>query len=106
MLKGQIDGRNNSWAIRWYASAFLANKLTLYPGQSLVNNIGFDGSGTHSDNKSDKTFATPLSNKDIILKFLTTEESQIGRKAFIKFFRSLKLSILRRAFNKIIRTIK
>ena len=43
----QIAGKNNSWAIRWYASAFLANKLTLYPGQSLVSNIGGDGSGTN-----------------------------------------------------------
>ena len=40
MLEGQIAGSNNSWAIRWYASAFLAGKLTLYPGRSLVQNIG------------------------------------------------------------------
>ena len=47
MLEGQIAGSNNSWAIRWYASAFLAGKLTLYPGRSLVQNIGNDDSGTH-----------------------------------------------------------
>jgi hypothetical protein len=47
MLKKQIRGLNNSWAIRWYASAFLADKLTLYPGRSLVKNIGNDSSGTH-----------------------------------------------------------
>ena len=47
MLKKQIEGKNNSWAIRWYASAFLKNKYTLYPGKSLVLNIGNDGSGTH-----------------------------------------------------------
>ncbi len=33
MLKDQISGKNNSWAVRWYASAFLAGKLTLYPGE-------------------------------------------------------------------------
>jgi hypothetical protein len=48
MLKDQAAGTIDSWAVRWYASAFLANKLTLYPGQSLVENIGQDGSGTHS----------------------------------------------------------
>ena len=48
MLKRQSMGLNNSWAIRWYASAFLANKLTLYPGKSLIKNIGNDLSGTHS----------------------------------------------------------
>ena len=47
MLKDQIEGKNSSWAVRWYASALLADKLTLYPGQSLVSNIGSDGSGTH-----------------------------------------------------------
>ncbi|EDM37242.1 sugar transferase [Pedobacter sp. BAL39] len=41
-------GRNNSWAIRWYASIFLKGGLTLNPAHSLVNNIGHDGSGIHS----------------------------------------------------------
>lgn len=48
MLKKQIQGKNDSWAIRWYASAFLKDKLTLYPSRSLVKNIGNDNSGTHS----------------------------------------------------------
>ena len=47
MLSNQIKGKNNSWAVRWHASCFLANMLTLYPGKSVVNNIGVDGSGTH-----------------------------------------------------------
>jgi len=50
MLERQIAGKINSWAIRWYASAFIKNKLTLYPGKTLVQNIGFDGSGTHCAN--------------------------------------------------------
>lgn len=47
MLRDQIEGRNDSWAIRWQASAFLDRKLTLYPGISYLKNIGLDGSGTH-----------------------------------------------------------
>ncbi len=47
MLKDQVAGKVSSWAIRWYASAFLENKYTLYPGKSLVSNIGGDGSGTN-----------------------------------------------------------
>ena len=42
------NGKNNSWAIRWYASIFLKEGLTLNPSQSLVNNIGHDGTGIHS----------------------------------------------------------
>ena len=41
-------GKNNSWAIRWYASIFLNGGLTLNPAHSLVSNIGHDGSGVHS----------------------------------------------------------
>jgi hypothetical protein len=47
MLHNQVAGKNDSWAIRWHASCFLDNMLTLYPGRSLVNNIGFDSTGTH-----------------------------------------------------------
>ena len=52
MLKDQIAGKNNSWAIRWHASMFLQNKLTLYPMRTYVVNIGFDGSGTHTGHTS------------------------------------------------------
>lgn len=48
MIVKQIAGENDSWAVRWYASAFLRNKLTLYPGHSLVHNIGNDGGGSHA----------------------------------------------------------
>ena len=47
MLDDRAAGLNNSWAICWHASCFLANKLTLYPGLSLVRNIGLDSSGEH-----------------------------------------------------------
>ncbi|MGY4535887.1 hypothetical protein ACVW0P_000281 [Mucilaginibacter sp. UYNi724] len=41
--------KNNSWAIRWYASVFLNNGVTLNPSQSLIHNIGHDGTGVHSN---------------------------------------------------------
>jgi hypothetical protein len=47
MLRRQIAGLNNSWAIRWNASLFLKNILSLNAGRSLVQNTGFDGSGTN-----------------------------------------------------------
>ena len=47
MLRRQIEGKNNSWAIRWNASLFLKGKLSLNVGRSLVKNTGFDGSGTN-----------------------------------------------------------
>jgi len=49
----QRKGRMDSWAIRWYISVFRANGLVLYPAQSLVQNSGFDGTGTHCTQMSD-----------------------------------------------------
>ncbi|MEO6632237.1 MAG: glycosyltransferase [Mucilaginibacter sp.] len=48
-LTGFKAGKNNSWAIRWYASIFLKGGLTLNPSTSLIQNIGNDGSGVHSN---------------------------------------------------------
>jgi hypothetical protein len=47
MLEAQLRGKVDSWGIRWYATVFLQNGLTLFPARSLVANEGFDGSGVH-----------------------------------------------------------
>jgi hypothetical protein len=50
MLQDQIEGKVNSWAIRWHASLFCNDKYCLHPTKSLVNNIGFDDLATHTIN--------------------------------------------------------
>ena len=40
-------GKINTWAIFWGATVFTHNGLCLAPTQSLVRNIGMDGSGEH-----------------------------------------------------------
>lgn len=47
MLKMQMEGKSDSWAIRWCYHLFVNGLLVIYPTQSKVNNLGFDGSGTH-----------------------------------------------------------
>lgn len=47
MLEKQRLGEIDSWAIRWYGSMFMQGGLALHPGQSLVQNGGFDGTGVH-----------------------------------------------------------
>ena len=51
MLDRQMNGKINSWAIRWCYNQFKQGKLSVYPTQTLVNNIGQDGSGTHCKNE-------------------------------------------------------
>lgn len=47
LLKDQVAGKIDSWAIRWHATLFLQDMYCLHPTRSIVKNIGFDGSGVH-----------------------------------------------------------
>jgi len=91
MLKSQIKGFNDSWAIRWHASAFLKNRLTLYPGTSLVRNAGFDGMGTNTHNRWGDIFQGKISQEPIKLERIPAEENEFARRAVIKYFRSPRL---------------
>lgn len=85
MLKRQVKGVNDSWAIRWYASAFLKNKLTLYPAVSMVKNIGHDKSGTHS--YSTDIYDVHLSDSAIEVTRIEKQESKLARKLISNFLR-------------------
>lgn len=103
MLKLQIKGKNDSWAVRWYASAYLAGKLTLYPGQSLVHNIGNDNSGSHCG-ESDR-FDTVLRNTSIKLDKVEINISQCGEKAFERYFLQTHGSVSQRLIRKLLTAI-
>jgi len=45
MLRDQMTGEIDSWAIRWAYSHYKNDAYCLYPAVSLVSNIGFDNSG-------------------------------------------------------------
>ncbi len=47
MLELQLQGKIDSWAIRWHLSVFLHKGISLFPKVTLVANKGFDGSGIH-----------------------------------------------------------
>lgn len=85
MLEDQIAGRNDSWAIRWYASAFLKNKLTLYSSKSLVHNIGNDNSGTHCGDSY--IYDTQVASKPVNIEFIPINESEDAFNSFEKFFK-------------------
>ncbi|EKN90277.1 glycosyltransferase, group 2 domain protein [Leptospira interrogans str. 2003000735] len=93
MLKDQIAGKNDSWAIRWYASTFLQNKLTLYPARSLVFNIGLDASGTHCEVTNE--YDVDLSSIPIRIETIQIEENVYIRNLYRDYFRKLSQSDLR-----------
>jgi hypothetical protein len=104
MLVDQIAGRNDSWAIRWHASCFLADRLTLYPGSSLVHNGGFDSSGRHCNATSQ--FDQSVSKHPIDVRRIATQESQVARQAIVAFFRSIREPWRTRLRSRIRRAIR
>lgn len=96
MLRKQISGQNDSWAIRWNASAFLKNMLTLYPSRSLVQNIGGDESATHMDEADTVKYEVALSPTPIHLQKLPLEASVQGTAAFEDYFRSTRLGFIQK----------
>lgn len=77
MLRDQIAGRNDSWAVRWHASCFLAGRLTLYPGKSLVRNAGLDGSGVHCG--PDESLNSAVSVSPVIVERQAAQEDTTAR---------------------------
>lgn len=103
MLEDQIAGRNNSWAVRWHATCFLRGMLTLYPGHSLVVNIGNDDSGTHSGMTSD--YDVELRGHPVALQRIEPAESAQATAAVARFFRSRRRAFVRRLARFVTRVV-
>lgn len=86
MLRRQVEGKNNSWAIRWNASLFLADILSLNVGRSLVQNTGFDGSGTHCGGGG--LYASTLWMKPLpVVRISPAVENPAARHAITRYYR-------------------
>ncbi len=104
MLRRQIEGKNNSWAIRWNASLFLADILSLNVGRSLVQNEGFDGSGTNCGGGG--LYASDLYMGDIpVEKISPVEENESARMAYVRYYARTN-SFFAKAIRRIKRTLK
>ena len=104
MLRRQIEGKNNSWAIRWNASLFLKDILSLNVGCSLVQNEGFDGSGTNCGGGG--LYASHLHLEPLpVHKIFPVQENPNARQAFIRYYGRTN-SFWAKAIRRIKRTLK
>ncbi|MBP5387179.1 MAG: glycosyltransferase [Prevotella sp.] len=104
MLRRQIEGKNNSWAIRWNASLFLKDILSLNVGRSLVSNEGFDGSGTNCGGGglyASNLYLQPLE----VQKIAPIVENMAARKVFERYYARTN-SFWAKAKRRILRTLK
>lgn len=86
ILYCQKVGSVDSWYIRLYASFYLANKLTLFPGHTLVTNEGFDGSGTHCKKEAESSSAI-FYDKPVFLTDIKVSENKEARKYMSSTFK-------------------
>jgi len=104
MLRRQIAGKNNSWAIRWNASLFIKDILSLNVGRSLVQNEGFDGSGTNCGGGG--LYASNLHLAPLpVQKISPIVENQEARQAFVRYYARTN-SFWAKAIRRIRRTLK
>ena len=104
MLRRQIEGKNNSWAIRWNASLFLKDILSLNVGRSLVQNEGFDGSGTNCGGGG--LYASHLYLQPLpVIPISPIEENKEARQAFVRYYARTN-SFWAKAIRRIKRTLK
>ena len=104
MLRRQIEGKNNSWAIRWNASLFLKDILSLNVGRSLVQNEGFDGSGTNCGGGG--LYASNLYMQQLpVIPISPVEENLKARRAYIRYYARTN-SFWAKAIRRIKRTLK
>lgn len=87
-------GKNNSWAIRWYASIFLKGGLSLHPSRSLIHNIGHDGTGTHSN--IEDMYKVQIADQPVTFFPARIAENSHAHEAIKIFLKNRKGSLLER----------
>ena len=90
MIKDQLSGKINSWAIRWTLSHFVNNAYCVYPTRSRVKNIGMGRSATHT--RTTKKYDVEIFEDDGEMKLL--EQIKFDKRItdnFKKFFSQNKL---------------
>jgi len=108
MLNLQMSGKIDSWGIRWWWNFFNMRGLCLYPKYSLVNNIGFDETATHTI-KTETYHADPDWDVSRTISILPTEividnNNFLLYKKYIKSS-SCKPNILVRGYRLLLRYI-
>lgn len=92
-LKLNKAGKLSTWAIFWYLAIFRQGGLCLNPSVSLTENIGLDGTGTHSISGS---FRTKAGDHPIRQFPQTIEENPIVYQRIRRFLKRQKLMNLPR----------
>lgn len=104
MLDDQMNGRVNSWAIRFDYAMYKNDMYNILPKQSLIKNIGHDGSGTHStvDTSNNDPFAVEILENCREYRFENVNTVDYIRNEYIQFFKTSKRYLIKRYIENLI----
>ncbi|EHL7104015.1 hypothetical protein QO947_000044 [Salmonella enterica] len=102
-VEDNYNGKINTWAIFWYATIFKNNGLCLNPVNSMVKNIGMDGTGENC-NTSD-IYKTKLSYKFGYRWPNEIAEDKAAINIVREFYKSNTPTLIQRIVNKVKRTL-
>lgn len=96
-----------SWAIKWYYHVFSRNGLGLFSTQSLVQNIGFDGSGENcgTGDTFQTVFGQHLPVMDDLDSINWSYEAKLQNFFKMKEVSQKSENIFKKVFSKIVRLI-
>ena len=84
-LEANISQQMKTWAVKWHASVFLRNGLSLHPARSMVQNIGFDTSGENCHSISKYNIADLV--ESIPVHPVHLKENKKARRAMYRFYK-------------------
>lgn len=83
-LEENISERIRTWAVKWHTSIYLQMGYCLHPGLSLVQNIGFDNSGTHCG--IDPTYKIDKLTDFVVVNKIALNQKKYILKEFHEFY--------------------
>jgi hypothetical protein len=82
MLRKQMRGEIDSWAIRWCYHQFKMGTFTVHPVLSKVKNAGFDAGATHTNDRFER-YSTTLDDSNNT-KFVFTNHVAVNPKVLVQ----------------------
>lgn len=98
------SGEINSWAVFWYATIYLRSGLCANPTESLVQNIGLDGTGVHCQTGYNYLVGS-LSQKTEFKFQSAIEENRVAIARILKFYDEQRGPYLKRIVRRLKRIL-
>lgn len=85
MLKAQVAGKIDSWAIRWTVNCILQGKMNFFPRVSVALNKGLGVDATHEKGDADLYKDVVLSMEPITVKEQPVIENEVAIESWTRF---------------------